>query len=349
MLALQVFIIVGGVTQLIPLTGITTPFLSQGGSSLVASWIVIALLMRISDTARRPAPQPIQDEGLTQVVRALMNRAIRRLLDRQPRPVRRCSWSTSTTCRSSGSTRWPASRDNAGSSTEQLKNSAARSSRRATPAAPDLVIAKSKQVKGGFYQRVYPVGREYAPVTGYDSILGTTSPFGQTGIEKAENKFLTGTASSLAVYNLKGLFTGKPKQGASVYLTISPKAQAAAYEALVAMGKPAAAVAIDPRTGAILALASYPTFDPNCTPRIDSGAVAQESTRGYARTRATPLLNRAINDTFPPGSTFKLITSSAAFSTGKVANPDSTISAPQFYRLPGSHSTLINDGDGHLR
>jgi cell division protein FtsW (lipid II flippase) len=66
-----VFIIVGGVTQLIPLTGITTPFLSQGGSSLVASWIVIALLMRVSDTARRPAPQPIQDEGLTQVVRAV--------------------------------------------------------------------------------------------------------------------------------------------------------------------------------------------------------------------------------------------------------------------------------------
>jgi cell division protein FtsW (lipid II flippase) len=69
-LALQVFIIVAGVTQLIPLTGITTPFLSQGGSSLLASWIVIALIMRISDTARKPAPQPIQDEGMTQVVRA---------------------------------------------------------------------------------------------------------------------------------------------------------------------------------------------------------------------------------------------------------------------------------------
>jgi cell division protein FtsW (lipid II flippase) len=69
-LALQVFVIVGGVTRLIPLTGITTPFLSQGGSSLIASWALIAVLVRISDTARRPAPQPIQDEGMTQVVRA---------------------------------------------------------------------------------------------------------------------------------------------------------------------------------------------------------------------------------------------------------------------------------------
>jgi cell division protein FtsW (lipid II flippase) len=69
MMALQVFVIVGGVTRLIPLTGITTPFLSQGGSSLIASWMMIAMLMRLSDTARRPAPQPIQDEGMTQVVK----------------------------------------------------------------------------------------------------------------------------------------------------------------------------------------------------------------------------------------------------------------------------------------
>jgi cell division protein FtsW (lipid II flippase) len=70
-LALQVFVIVGGVTRLIPLTGVTTPFLSQGGSSLVASWLLIALLIRISNSARQPAPQPIQDEGMTQVVRAV--------------------------------------------------------------------------------------------------------------------------------------------------------------------------------------------------------------------------------------------------------------------------------------
>jgi cell division protein FtsW (lipid II flippase) len=69
-LALQVFVIVGGVSGLIPLTGVTTPFLSEGGSSLVASWILVGVLIRVSNSARKPAPQPIQDEGMTQVVRA---------------------------------------------------------------------------------------------------------------------------------------------------------------------------------------------------------------------------------------------------------------------------------------
>ena len=79
MFALQVFVIVGGVTRLIPLTGITTPFLSQGGSSLIANWAMIGILARLSDTARRPAPRPIQDEGLTQVVSHQVNRALKRI------------------------------------------------------------------------------------------------------------------------------------------------------------------------------------------------------------------------------------------------------------------------------
>jgi peptidoglycan glycosyltransferase len=198
------------------------------------------------------------------------------------------------------------------------------------------VVAESKPVAGGEYKRHYPNPYVYAPITGYDSVDGLT------GIELAENSYLKGTAPSLAIHNLRGLFTGKPKQGASVYLTISAKAQQAAYDALVAMGKPAAAVAIDPRTGAILALASYPSFNPNYYAPIDSAKIAKIDKR-YRNNPNQPLLNRAINDTFPPGSTFKLITSSAAFATGKVKDQNSTISAPQFYRLPGSHSTLTND------
>ena len=210
----------------------------------------------------------------------------------------------------------------------------------------DLKIAESRLVKGtAMYQRYYPFSKMYAPVTGYDTI------YSQTGIEQAENSLLAGTDSRLAVHNFTALLTGKQKQGATVELTISPAAQAAAYKALSNDGGHAAAlVAIQPSTGAILALASYPTFNPNVLTTFDGNRLNKIDNQ-LLKEPSQPLLNRAIQETYPPGSSFKIVTSSAAFSQGKVANPSTLVPAPTTLRLPNGNP-LVNDGgevcgDGH--
>jgi len=201
----------------------------------------------------------------------------------------------------------------------------------------DLKIAYSK-LEHGAYHRVYPYGPEYAPVTGYDSI------YGQSGIELAENKELAGTDPRLAVHNLTSLLTGKQKQGATVALTISPAAQNAAYQALLNDGgHPAAVVALDPETGAILAMASVPTYNPNLLTTFN-GVQLDKIDNALLRDPSQPLLNRAIQVTFPPGSSFKIVTSSAAFAQHTVANPSTTIPAPTVLTLPNGNF-LHNDGD----
>ncbi len=200
----------------------------------------------------------------------------------------------------------------------------------------DVTIAESRLIKGtDIYQRYYPQGKVYAPVTGYDTI------YSQTGIEAAENGLLAGTSPQLAVHNLTALLTGKQKQGATVELTISPAAQQAAYAALASDGgRPAAAVAINPSTGAILALASYPTFNPNQLATFN-GVQLNKVDGQLLNDPSQPLLNRAISQTYPPGSTFKIVTSSAAFSTGLIASTSTPVSAPPVWTLPNGH-TLTN-------
>src|SRR5215472_9219516 len=167
-------------------------------------------------------------------------------------------------------------------------------------------IAESQLVKGtNIYQRSYPLGPTYAPVTGYDSI------FGKTGIESAEEKYLAGTASNLTVHNLIGLLTGKPKQGATVYLTISPRAQQAAYQAMLQL-----------------------------EPGHEAGVVANKLDKidlQYRRDPTQPLLNRATDMALPPGSSFKVVTGAAAFSTGHVSNINTAVNAPQPLNLPNGH------------
>ena len=208
----------------------------------------------------------------------------------------------------------------------------------ATGVGGNTTIAESVPVKGtNMYQRYYPGGAAYAPVTGFDSIYGATA------IEQAYDKYLAGTAPSLAVHNLISLLTGKPKQGATVYLTISPAAQEAAYQALRSDGgHQAGVVALDPTTGAILAMASYPSFNPNLLTTFN-GVQLNKIDHELLTDPSQPLLNRAINETYPPGSSFKVVTGSAAFSTGKVASTSTPVFAPQPLILPNGHA-LNNDG-----
>ncbi|HEV2374338.1 MAG TPA: penicillin-binding protein 2 [Streptosporangiaceae bacterium] len=211
----------------------------------------------------------------------------------------------------------------------------------------NVTVAESKHVSGIYsYQRYYPQGPVYAPVTGYDTLYSTT------GIEQAENKNLSGSTPALTVPNLVDLITGKPKQGAKVQLTINSAAQQAAYHALAQTKLPSGAVAIDPSTGAILALASYPTFNPNKYATLDGNQLNAVDAK-YQHDPAQPLLNRAIDATFPPGSTFKIVTSSTAFATGRY-NPNTVVFAPTNLSLPGTTKQLINydnlpcgDGTGH--
>ena len=183
-------------------------------------------------------------------------------------------------------------------------------------------------------------------MTGYDSI------YSATGIEAAEDKELAGTDPRLAVHNLIGLLTGKPKLGATVYLTISPKAQQAAYQALKA-ARPRQRRRWPSTRAPARSWPWPPTRRSTRTPTPPStGTGSGGSITRYLRDPAQPLLNRATMATFPPGSSFKIVTSSTAFSTGKVANPQTTVPAPTSLPLPGSTVSLINDsheacGDGH--
>jgi penicillin-binding protein A len=201
--------------------------------------------------------------------------------------------------------------------------------------ADNKTIAESVHVRGIYsYQRSYPDPATYAPVTGYDSL------YSATGIEKTEDKFLSGSDPQLTVHNLIDLVTGKPKRGATVQLTVNSAAQTAAYNALKESGRISGVVALDPKTGAVLALASYPTFNPNKYATFNSAQLKRIDNR-YLNDPRHPLLNRAINQTFPPGSTFKIVTASTAFATGNYT-PQTRVYAPTNLKLPGTTTQLIN-------
>jgi peptidoglycan glycosyltransferase len=205
-----------------------------------------------------------------------------------------------------------------------------------------VTIAESKPSTDIYkYKRFYPAGPEYAPVTGDDTL------YSQSGIEYYENSVLNGSDSSLTVRNLIDLLTGKQRKGATVTLTINSKAQNAAWNALESLtgGKPGAVVALDPQTGAILAMASYPSYDPNVL-ATHNGNQLNSADKALLEQAGNPLLNRAINFTWPPGSTFKIVTSSAYLTQTPGSTPQTNVNSPTQLKLPQTtHVLTNNDGE----
>lgn len=183
------------------------------------------------------------------------------------------------------------------------------------------------------YSRSYADGPLFASATGFYSSL-----YGATGLERAENDVLSGNDPRLFVDRMGQLLGGREQVGGSVQTTLDPGAQQAAAAGL---GSQVGSVtALDPKTGAILALVQSPSFDPN----LLASQNATEARNYYEQLESNPdqpLLNRPLVQIIPPGSTFKLVTAAAALESGEY-EPDSVLPAPATYQLPGSTKQIPN-------
>ncbi|MGI8458312.1 MAG: peptidoglycan D,D-transpeptidase FtsI family protein [Propionibacteriaceae bacterium] len=197
-------------------------------------------------------------------------------------------------------------------------------------------IARTEASKDRFrYQRVYPDGKTYAAVTGFYSY-----DHGRTGLESTYNTELAGTDDALFVRRMVDLVTGRTPQGATVQTTIDPAVQEAADKALG--DRKGAVVALDPGTGAVLAVVTSPTYDPNTVASHDVES-AQSAYSKLLKDTDSPLSNRAVREIYPPGSTFKLVTAAAALEDGKTA--DTKVKSPARLKLPNTTTYLPNDSD----
>lgn len=188
------------------------------------------------------------------------------------------------------------------------------------------------------YLRGYDPGAMYAPVTGYYSVV-----YGFSGIERSLNDTLSGEADALFYHRISDILSGKQGRGATVELTLDAKAQEAAWDALD--GRRGSVVALDPETGAVLAMVSAPSYDPNQLASHDTAAV-QEAWSQLNDDPDRPMTNRAIGgDLYPPGSAFKLVVASAALESGDYT-ADSVIPGPGTYTLPNSSSVMNNFSGG---
>ncbi|MDT5301257.1 MAG: penicillin-binding protein [Mycobacterium sp.] len=202
------------------------------------------------------------------------------------------------------------------------------------------LLAYSTSTEGRFrFLRVYPNPLAYAPVTGFYSLR-----YSSAGLERAEDAVLNGSDERLFGRRLADFFTGRDPRGGNVGTTLNPQVQQAAWDAMQkGCNGPCkgAVVALEPSTGKILAMVSAPSYDPNllASHDVDEQSTAWEQLRDDPN---SPLVNRAISETYPPGSTFKVITTAAALQGG--ATEDTQLTAASRIALPDSTATLENYG-----
>ncbi|MFI9080466.1 peptidoglycan D,D-transpeptidase FtsI family protein [Streptomyces sioyaensis] len=201
-------------------------------------------------------------------------------------------------------------------------------------------ITGSVATSGDFkYKRTYKDGPMYAPVTGFASQAQGTS-----FLESVYGKVLSGKDDRLALKQAKDALTGEKPRGGDVLTTIDPKAQKAAYKGLTDLDANGAVVALDPRNGRVLALASTPSYDPSQF----AGISTAESNKFKAldADKSKPLSNRALRETYAPGSTFKILTAAAALEHGVISDINAPTGAPTPYPLPQSTNKIGNDVAG---
>ncbi|NUQ97473.1 MAG: penicillin-binding protein 2 [Streptomyces sp.] len=189
-------------------------------------------------------------------------------------------------------------------------------------------VTKNSDLK---YKRTYKDGKLYAAVTGYAS-----QAYAPTQLEGVYQDLLDGTDSRLKT--VMDTITGKRADPGNVVTTIDPDVQKAAYDALG--DKKGGAVAIDPKTGRILAVVSTPSFDPSTLTDANTAGTAWKKLNDDSD---KPLTNRALRQPLPPGSTFKLVVAAAALEDGLYSSVDEKTKSPDPYRLPGTTRDLSNE------
>ena len=187
------------------------------------------------------------------------------------------------------------------------------------------------------YERTYKNGPLYAPVTGFASQV-----YGTTFLENAGDGVLSGTDPMLSPLPLWNDVTRARNPGGKIVTTLDPAAQQAAYDGLGS--RRGAVAAIQPSTGKILALVSTPSYDP--AELSGTGSSVTDAWRRLNTDASKPMLNRAIRQTYPPGSSFKVVTAAAALDAGVVTDLDASTNSPNPFTLPGTTRQLTNEVDG---